>query len=239
MRLPKKRLCYSTRNHSIISKFPNIDKLSLKYNGKTINVVTIAFLAIWNNGKNTIYPSDFLKDASLSVYTVDKSKILEMEIVYFSNKLNGFKINNTENNLFKVNFNYLEENEGVILKIVHTGTSSKNIVVNCHIKGDKRPSQINFTNFYNVISHNRYIVLIRSITPVLLAFMLIALFIIFLNTFFGFNFYTWSIAIFSGLLLAAYFDAFITRILSKRFLLNWKTFEKFNIHEEIYKNQKK
>ena len=231
----KKRLCYSIRSHTIIKKFPNVDKLSLKYNEKTIDAVTITFLAIWNNGKSTIYPSDFLKGAPLSVYAVDKSEILKMEIVYYSNKLSEFKINSTGNNRFKMTFNYLEKNEGVILKIVHTGSSSKSITVNCHIKGDKKPSQINFTDYYTVLSRDRNSSGI--IYTIALLFGIIGGFgcFYFLNTYISSVFFCVLIAVFIGFSLSAIVSSFIVRLLSKHPRANWIPLDEFNIYEEIYK----
>ena len=72
-------------------------------------------------------------------------KILEKSVTTISNIANEFKINEIQNNSFKIDFDYLDPNEGGIIKLIHDGSTSINFLVRGRIKGAGEPDYINLS----------------------------------------------------------------------------------------------
>ena len=192
--------------------------------------MTITFLAIWNSGNDTICLSDTSGDAPLSVYTADKSQILETKIIYFSNKLNDFKMKKVDKDGFEMSFDYIEKKEGIILKIIHTGTSSKSITATCHIKGGEPPYLVKFIDkgarllfALDILGVFPALSLSLGFIETLIFFKLLSLNI------FTFSFFTNSVAFFS--LLLSYFinNFYLSFIISKFLPKSWPPLNDFDI----------
>ncbi len=227
-----KKINYAKKSHVLIQDFEsNINKLSLKYDETVVENVTITFLAIWNGGNDTICLSDTSGAAPLSVYTADKSQILEAKIIYSSNKLNGFKIKKTDKDGFEMSFDYIEKKEGIILEIIHTGTSSKSITATCHIKGGEPPYLVKFIDkgagllfVLDILGVFPFLSLCLGFIESLIIFKLLGLNI------FTFSFFTNSVAFFSLSLFSSINYISLSFIVSKLLPKSWPPLNDFDIY---------
>lgn len=231
-----KKINYAKKSHTLIYNFnPNIDKLSLKYGETLVKNVTITFLAIWNSGNETIYLSDTSGDAPLSVYTADKKQVLETKIIYFSNKLNAFKIKKIDKDGFVMSFDYIGKKEGIILKIVHTGTSSKGITAVCPIKGAETPYLVKFIDksarlLFEVDSSG-----VLTILSLLLGLIETLIFCKLADLILTFSFFSVGVAAFLTFLFSFITYISLNFIISKFSPKSWPPLNDFDIYREIYR----
>ncbi len=126
--IQKRKPCFAitTTNFLMANGAEKIDSLEVKYHEKKVDDVSVSYIALWNNGTLTINKEDFAPQAKLAVAPVAGVDILEAEIVYIYNKINNFKLS-YEKGKIKINFDYFDYKEGVVLRIVHTGISSDDL----------------------------------------------------------------------------------------------------------------
>lgn len=114
----------------------NVSKLSIIYDTKTINNLTVSEVYFWNNGKQTIQGNEIVKLASLQIYS-SNGKILDIAISKIIEPSNNFTLIGTEDkehNIQSLSFDYMEPNEGCIVTVYHTGNS---VAVSGRIQGGK------------------------------------------------------------------------------------------------------
>jgi hypothetical protein len=130
---------FSKESFNIIQD--SISKLSdikVSYKDEIINNLTITKIAFLNRGRETIDKTDIAEKDPLRITVKENLKILDAKIIYTSakNDENVFCISNIEdNNSIKILFDFLDKDQGGIIQIAHTGTSSKDIAVTGKIKG--------------------------------------------------------------------------------------------------------
>ena len=138
----EKRPCCINRSKNIIYKNESeikALKITAEYNGKKVETLSYTKVAFWNIGKETINNEDLSIKDPLRIILKDEI-IYDVEIIYSSQKANNFNINNSENtNEILLTFDYIDYNQGVIIKIVHSGNckgfSSDSIVCEGSIRG--------------------------------------------------------------------------------------------------------
>ncbi len=117
----------------------NVDKiegLKISYLDEEIPNVTITKVIIWNEGKETIDGSDIAPKDPLVIKALNDVRILNHNIIYVKNESNAIRLTKTINNKeLKIDFDYLDYEEGVIIQILHTGDSTNAIDVEGSIKG--------------------------------------------------------------------------------------------------------
>ena len=233
-----KKINYAKKGHTLMYNFkPNIDKLSLEYDGNVVENVTVTFLAMWNSGNDTIYSSDVLNTAPLSVYPTDDSQILETKIVYSSNKLNGFQMIKADKDGFVISFDYINKKEGIILKIVHTGTSSKSIAATCHIKGVENPSLVKFIDKGVRLLYEEDNSGILSVLSVILGIIETIIFFKFVNLNITSNFFSIAATILAATIFSVITRSFFIFIMSKLAPKSWPPLNDFDIYREIYRKK--
>ncbi|MEX2410640.1 MAG: hypothetical protein WD607_04590 [Candidatus Paceibacterota bacterium] len=95
-----------------------------------MNNISISKIAFFNNGQETIKNSDVAATDQIKITVPPEFRILDSEILYQKNKANNFRIENSKNEVL-ILFDYMDYAEGIIIQLLHTGKSSKDI----HIKG--------------------------------------------------------------------------------------------------------
>lgn len=119
-----------------------VPKLSLSYDGKSIDDLTVTKYAIWNSGNEVLNWADIVVASPLQIICNDKAKILDAKILVQSDETNMFKIIDKKDNCAKVVFDYANVDDGIILQILHTGEAS-DLNVECRIKGGKKLKNLN------------------------------------------------------------------------------------------------
>jgi len=119
----KKILYYDIWGSNIVSKINNKDikDIDILYKNKKIDSITITNIVIWNSGNETIRKSDIPSDNKFKIEILGNNMIYNCEVI--NNKNDFIKLIMTEN-MVCIDFEYLEPNQGFIIKVFHTGNDS-------------------------------------------------------------------------------------------------------------------
>ena len=128
---------YLSRTTRLIYRsIDQIDKLEILYDGVKQPAMTITKLAFWNKGRETIQSQDLTSKDQLRIEIDKEYDILSCDILTQTKKANDFRAEITEDKRsIIVNFDYLDYQDGVVLKIRHTGWDSNDLVMKGSIKG--------------------------------------------------------------------------------------------------------
>ena len=128
---------YLSRTTRLINRsFDQIDKLEIKYDDVKLSALTITKLAFWNKGRETIQSDDLTPKDQLRIEINNEYKILSCDILAQTKIANDFKVEITEDKkAIIISFDYLDYQDGVVLKIRHTGSDSNDLAMKGGIKG--------------------------------------------------------------------------------------------------------
>ena len=116
-----------------------LEGIQITHNGNPIDTLTVTKYAIWNSGNKMIEASDIVPSEPLRIHTNDEAKILSAKVTDVVNPSNMLTI--TENpefdNAVVISFDYLSPNEGAVIQILHTGSTSHSLSFDYQIKGGK------------------------------------------------------------------------------------------------------
>jgi len=104
------------------------NQLEVKYNGSLVENLSIMEFAFWNAGRETIRGSDIAVHDPLIIKSKNKIIIYDVQILIHDQVNNCQLVRLTENS-FKMTFDFLDQNQGVKLKIYHSGNYSAEIEV--------------------------------------------------------------------------------------------------------------
>lgn len=127
--------CYAVRSRNIVkdlvSKF---DALETLYSGQTIENLTVTKILFWNAGRDTIHRGDIA--VPLTVHVSESYKILDAKILSSKEPANKFSIDTSADQSSSIlNLDYVDKDEGVVIQLIHTGRSGKDIEFDGKIKG--------------------------------------------------------------------------------------------------------
>jgi len=132
-------ISYTIINQNVCKLLPN---LQISYRNSKVKNLILCFIAFWNNGNKTIDKNDIPDGDPLRINIPDDVKILDKSIIISNNQANRFNINDVYNESIKIDFDYLDPNEGGIIKLIHNGSTSKDIFIKGKIKGASEPNYI-------------------------------------------------------------------------------------------------
>jgi len=132
-----KKPYYSILSFNLFNKeLQNIENIEIKYFDENIKNLTVTKIAIWNGGKATIDKTDIPSNSRLIIKSNNNVVIYGAEIIFVNDESNQLRLNyNKEKNELLVDFDYLDYNQGGIIRILHSGESSKDIILSGKIKG--------------------------------------------------------------------------------------------------------
>ena len=133
------RSCYELVNFGR----SNLNAVKLLYKGHEISDLAITKFAIWNSGNEVINWSDVVEKRPLEIKSKEEhTDILDVNIITESEDTNSFEIAAHEMHCMGIKFDYIEPNDGVVVQVLHTG-STDHVNVDGKIKGGK---EIKFVN---------------------------------------------------------------------------------------------
>lgn len=133
--------------------------IDIKQGDRSLSTLTISRLALWNTGI-TLNCSDIAEKDSIRVEAGNDVEILEIQTLY-SEQQNGCECKIAEDKKsISISFDFLAKNQGVVLKIFHTGKDSSDLSVKGSLKNGLCVAKK--YNFVNSLLPLRYIR--RSIT---------------------------------------------------------------------------
>ena len=92
--------------------------VSIRHGESALESFSISRFALWNNG-NSIKKSDMAVNSPICICVKDNERIIDAQILH-AEKENGFKIEESENKII-IKFDFIAKNQGIVLKIFHTG----------------------------------------------------------------------------------------------------------------------
>lgn len=120
-----------------------IPELELKYKNEEIQELIITKYAIWNSGNEVLYRKDIAETKVLQARCDgEKTKILDVKILQQNDDSNQFSITSVENACAKIDFDYANPKDGIVIQIMHTG-ETQDIKIECKIKGGKKVKILN------------------------------------------------------------------------------------------------
>ena len=132
----KKIPCMDFLSINLVSpKIQTIDNLNILFDNEHINCMTISKFIFWNAGNETINKAD-IATGQFKIVSNNDIRILSASLERQSNESNDVSvIFKSDVNTAFVSFDYLDNNEGFILKVIHTGKDSNDLQINSKIKG--------------------------------------------------------------------------------------------------------
>jgi len=148
---------YEIKDFNIISD--KIDKkikdIEILYKGKRINSVTVSKIAIWNAGNETIHEKDIPDTNKFKIIIENPHEIYEYEILSKTDEDSTVKLIAKENYI-EINFDYIEQNQGLLIKIIHSGNNSKCLKITGKVIGHNKIKK-NMNEILNNRSHEEKI----------------------------------------------------------------------------------
>ncbi len=157
---------YAVRSINIIEdNIGRINDLEVRYAGSNVKNLSIARVAFWNFGKETISSQDVASLSPIKIVGSDLANFLNVEIIYEKNSANNFIIspiidpkdsNKHLQNELHINFDYFDQNEGVVLQVFHTGKTGDDIRIEGTVKGSRPIKKISKPIFSKIPSFSPY-----------------------------------------------------------------------------------
>lgn len=113
-----------------------IHSLSILFDGKEVDNVTITKITIWNSGSEDIRREDIASERPLIIKASKNVEILNAEIIVQTDSTNKFSIESITDDVIHLDFEYANKNDGIVVQVIHTGNSD-DLAFDCKIKGGK------------------------------------------------------------------------------------------------------
>lgn len=128
---------YAIRNITLVSgSFPDLE-VHYKGHGPDIPNFSVAYIAFWNAGKETIDKKDIVE---LGIKIKEGSVFLDTTVIQMNKPETKFRCSmSKDKNYISLTFDYLDYNQGAVIEILHTSTSIRDIQLTGTIKGAFKP----------------------------------------------------------------------------------------------------
>jgi len=133
----EKSPCWAIKSNNLISGFESeLPDLQVLFKAKNLKNLTISKILLWNDGNETISSQDLETINPLRIISKDDAEILDVKVLQINNKSSQITTKVDENNnQIKINFDYLDKNQGAVFQVIHTGLSSNDLCIVGDIKG--------------------------------------------------------------------------------------------------------
>jgi len=132
-----KRPVYAMRSSNIVRDFSRkLPNLKIVFDGNTIESLTVTKFALWNEGRETISKTDIAQSDPIRLVLKNNDRILDVSVLYSTKVANAFTAEKYLNNDWVcVGFDYLDDGDGAVVQIIHTGYETSSIECQGTIKG--------------------------------------------------------------------------------------------------------
>lgn len=138
-----KKPLFDKRSINVISeRIKNIGGIQVNYKGENIDNLTVTKIAFWNGGNETLNESDQAPTDKLRIELNREYRVLEAEVIFQSDKTNNITIEHLSKEI-GISFDYLDENQGGIIKFTHTGKNSSDVNLIGTFKGSHNLKRVN------------------------------------------------------------------------------------------------
>ena len=128
---------------AVVARGAQVSKLTAYYGEKrVITDITVAQVAIWNQGKLPIKDADILQPIVL--FTADKTPILEATTRKVSREVSKLRLNADEapNGRVTISWKILEQNDGGVIQLIYAGNPNVDIRLDGVIEGQKEIARV-------------------------------------------------------------------------------------------------
>jgi len=116
--------------HIVDNGSDKIDGIEISYKGEAVENVTITNVAIWNSGKKSLRSNDVPVTNKIRIAPKKKVNVFEINMLKILNEKNNFEVTtDEENHCYEILFDYMAYKDGIIVQLIHDGTSSSDIDV--------------------------------------------------------------------------------------------------------------
>jgi len=121
---PRETTVYNSRNYNLIrDRLRALTSLRITYKDEIVTDLSLARIALWNRGRETINSDDIAPKDPLRIEVPVGARVLEASLDFVTSPVNGFTISLDEDRrAVAINFDYMHTNEGCVLSIYHTST---------------------------------------------------------------------------------------------------------------------
>jgi len=130
-----------TSNNLIRGYSSKLNELDILYKDHKVENLTISKILFWNRGRDTINRQDIATAEPLVIKSTEEVEILDAKILSNNNESSQISAELENSQQSYLIFDYLDYDQGAIIQIVHTGTSSKDIFVSGKIKSTEIANQ--------------------------------------------------------------------------------------------------
>jgi hypothetical protein len=139
--------CWDIRSVNLIEGFKiKLENLEILYKHKIIDKLTISRIILWNAGLETINSNDITSLDPLRIIASENVNILDIKLLITNNPPSAINcILSKDGKSAFINFDYLDNNQGAVFQLIHTGKSSSELKMIGTIKGTRKitPKKIN------------------------------------------------------------------------------------------------
>ena len=127
----KKQPSYWIRtNHLVRKATKNMEGIRIMYNEEEVPNLSSTEFIFWNRGKDAIRSTDVASKNPIKITISDEYRILDAFIEKFTNEDNNFTIvKKDEDHSVLINFEFMEHNDGVTLRLTHTAPDNSHFKV--------------------------------------------------------------------------------------------------------------
>ncbi len=120
----------------IDSNVAAIPELDISYKSHLVANLFVAKIVFWNAGDQTIHGNDIAFAAPLRIKSPENGKILTATVITVNNNASEFDISLSEDGKCAfISFDYIDQNQGAVFKIVYVASDSKLLNIEGKIKG--------------------------------------------------------------------------------------------------------
>jgi hypothetical protein len=178
---------YRIKSENFVTDFTNrVQDLQVLYKGKPVSNFTRSEVLFWNDGREAIRASDIPTSDPLRISSKENNEILGHTLVRINNEASQFKVIPNGKSDLNFEFIYLNQGDGAIIQVFHSGKSSEDIEVKGSIIGGKKPQYVESSASFFYEKGERKVPPLIALTG---GVILIALGISFAYSFLSFNSY--------------------------------------------------
>ena len=168
----EKRPVYLIRNIPVIGQKHSLigeeDKIKILFNDAQVNQVTVCNITLRNIGKETIDSKDIADGDQLRIVFDTGARILKAYLIKSTREAINFRITDYQANILSFTFDFLDFNDGALIKVLYDGNVSAAPAVMGTIKG----AQLGFVEQKSGVDEYSKFNTVFSLTLVALGFFL-------------------------------------------------------------------
>jgi len=154
-RKKKKLKWVDFRSPFIAKNILKIEGLKITYKDQIVSDLILTRIILENSGNETIKREDIATMEPLKIIVKNPCNIMEFIDIEQTEKANNFKLELIDDNNIKIDFEYIEPKNKVIIPILHTRCEKNNFIVGGKIIGGKIT--------HNIAEEMKYFVMFNDI----------------------------------------------------------------------------